>query len=613
MPNTTWADLEELTAAETSANTQFLAHDGDEASGRKEKYMTRAEVAAMIEDVLGLVAALAAKAPLASPDLTGTPTSTTPSGSDNSNRIATTACMQTAIANAVAGLMDLKGATDASANPNYPAGSKGDAYTISVAGKIGGGSGKTVEVGDVVVAVADNAGGTEASVGTSWVVWQANLVGALLASNNLSDVGSASTARNNLGLGTMAVEAASSYVAKSLVTTKGDIIAATSSATPARLAVGTNGQVLTADSAQAAGVKWATPSGGGLLMEGLAIIAPGGSDTTGALGTSTTPPVPYATIQGAIDDGAKAIELMPKATSYGNINAPGNILLTIFSHGYGNSANQIGSITTNGFTVALYVTSPIETLTVASITTSTASGDSGSAVLRNVHCVSSCALNGTNASTAGSSGRSAGSLTATDCRFSSTVLLSGGNGSDGDALQNGGSGGASGTITAKRCIFEGTVTFTGGGGAAGGAGDSETPGGTGGTGGTSGPADFVDCVFGNPITGNGGTAGAGGADGGAEAGNPGSGQAGATVTMLRCTGGQNVTLQGGFSDGSYGNGGQLTLSYSEIGDFESVAGDTSASGALIAEFSKFGLTTNTASTSGKCVIANGSPELAWGS
>jgi hypothetical protein len=115
-------------------------------------------------------------------------------------KIATQKATKTYVDNAVTGLLDFRGSTDCSANPNYPAASKGDAYVVSVAGKIGGASGKSVEVGDVYVASADNAGGTEASVGTSWFVLEHNLQGALLAANNLSDVANPSTARSNLGL-----------------------------------------------------------------------------------------------------------------------------------------------------------------------------------------------------------------------------------------------------------------------------------------------------------------------------------------------------------------------------------------------------------------------------
>lgn len=98
----------------------------------------------------------------------------------------------------VAGLLDFKGAIDASSNPNYPSASKGDTYVVSVAGKVGGASGISVDVGDMIIATADNAGGTQASVGTSWSILEHNLVGALLASNNLSDVASASTSFDNI-------------------------------------------------------------------------------------------------------------------------------------------------------------------------------------------------------------------------------------------------------------------------------------------------------------------------------------------------------------------------------------------------------------------------------
>jgi hypothetical protein len=50
------------------------------------------------------------------------------------------------------------------------------------------------------------------------------------------------------------------------LTTKGDIYTRSASASD-RLPVGSNGQVLTADSAQALGVKWATPSGGSSIKD----------------------------------------------------------------------------------------------------------------------------------------------------------------------------------------------------------------------------------------------------------------------------------------------------------------------------------------------------------
>jgi hypothetical protein len=59
---------------------------------------------------------------------------------------------------------------------------------------------------------------------------------------------------------------AGAAIAKTIVDAKGDIIAATAADTLARLAVGSNNTVLTADSSTSTGLKWATPASGGMTL-----------------------------------------------------------------------------------------------------------------------------------------------------------------------------------------------------------------------------------------------------------------------------------------------------------------------------------------------------------
>lgn len=84
-------------------------------------------------------------------------------------------------------VMIFKGVIDCSANPNYPAADAGNVYKVSVAGKIGGGSGPNVEAGDTLYCITDStASGNQATVGANWVIAQVNVDGAVTTAGGVT-------------------------------------------------------------------------------------------------------------------------------------------------------------------------------------------------------------------------------------------------------------------------------------------------------------------------------------------------------------------------------------------------------------------------------------------
>ena len=79
-----------------------------------------------------------------------------------------------------------------------------------------------------------------------------------------------------------------SAINPTIVDAKGDIIAATAADTVARLAVGSNDTVLTADSSTATGLKWAAPSSGSLTLLSTTNIGAGTSTVVSGIDQTYT-------------------------------------------------------------------------------------------------------------------------------------------------------------------------------------------------------------------------------------------------------------------------------------------------------------------------------------
>jgi hypothetical protein len=153
----------------------------------------------------------------------------------------------------------------------------------------------------------------------------------------------------------------SNAIQNAIVDAKGDLIAATAADTPARLAVGTNGQILTADSTAATGIKWAAAPTGKILQ----VVSATKTDTFTTTSTSfvdvtgysasITPTSATSTIlvlynlSGMSTDGALSHSRLLRGSTVINVGAAAGSRNQSTSDLFSNSSSCIGTTSSGSF------------------------------------------------------------------------------------------------------------------------------------------------------------------------------------------------------------------------------------------------------------------------
>jgi hypothetical protein len=190
-------------------------------------------------------------------------------------------------------------------------------------------SGATGDIEGVTATSPLTGGGTSGTV----TVGIQNASTSQRGSVQLSD--STSTTDSTLAATSTAVKSAwdlaNAAIPKSIATTKGDIVVATGSGTFVRQGVGTNGQVLTANSAQADGVEWASVAAGGMT-----VIATG--SLSGTPVTISSIPQTYVDLQLVISGATWNTTTAQFAFRY-NGSSTANSYKTYLNGAYGTASN----------------------------------------------------------------------------------------------------------------------------------------------------------------------------------------------------------------------------------------------------------------------------------
>ena len=153
------------------------------------------------------------------------------------------------------------------------------------------------------------------------------------------------------------------YIPQAIIAAKGDLLAGTANDTVAVVSVGTNGQVLKANSATTSGLEWATDNSYSTPTIGSTAVASGATVTTIAGLTLTSPTVNTGTLTNPIFVGPEerfnivaaaasstiAIDIMTAGVWYYTTNATANHTLNF----RGNGSNTLNSVLTTGDSVTV--------------------------------------------------------------------------------------------------------------------------------------------------------------------------------------------------------------------------------------------------------------------